>query len=70
MKPVAGKLFYPNFKFTIYSCMQVKRHALEEWVLCCMLHPSLFLAFLKKKNYSEMNIPSIFIIEIDECFSC
>lgn len=50
MKPVAGKLFYPNFKFTIYNCMQVKRHALEEWVLCCMLHPSLFLAFLKKKK--------------------
>lgn len=50
MKPVAGKLFYPNFKFTIYNCMQVKRHALEEWVLCCMLHPPFFLAFLKKKN--------------------
>lgn len=51
MKPVAGKLFYPNFKFTIYNCMQVKRHALEEWVLCCMLHPSLFFGLFKKKIF-------------------
>lgn len=30
--------------------------------------PLPFLAFLKKKIYSEMNIPSIFSIEIEECF--